>query len=49
MNDIYLYQHHNGLQFLSNAKPLFLSVYYGMLKKEKRPKLIGTWRLKKFK
>ena len=50
MNNVFLYQHNDGFQFLSTATPLVLLTWhesnpiYGS-----PPKLIGVWKFKSFK
>ena len=46
MNDLYLYQWKNGLQFLSAAGPDIIKLAYTSGENRKL-KLIGVWRYKK--
>jgi len=47
MKPYYQYKYTNGLQFVSLANPLLLTIY--LAKGIERPKLIGIWRFKRLK
>lgn len=49
MNNFYLYQYPNGLQFLSTGTPTIIEVALCLKNIKQKPKLIGIWRFKTIK
>jgi len=47
MNNVFLYQHENGVHFLSKASPLELEQIWYVPRKQ--PKCIGIWKFKEIK
>lgn len=45
MNNIYIYQHNNGVQFQSASEPICTQVYFTYIG-EQVPKAIGVWKFK---
>jgi hypothetical protein len=45
MNSYYHYKYSNGLQFVSTATPLILTIHFH--EGSEKPKLIGVWKFKK--